>query len=277
MPMSTLPLPIGITSPPSSVARPWSCGRVAPPDVDLAGEVGVELVDRGGEDGLLVPRRPVQRVERHAAVDPAGGVARVQRVRQRRQQVLGGAGGLLDDLQRLAADLLGEVVRRQAADQRLGQLAVVQALEVAAQLVDEAQAHLVGHDLVVEDPLLALGHGHRLGQQVVHLHHLDAAVAHLGDEVEVVALGVLDPQHVVEQQLVAVARRQAAVRHARRADHHLAQLADFRMHAELALRLALAFGFAFAACLCHDELLAGLDGDGAGRQTVDAVDARRPR
>ncbi len=25
MPMSTLPLPMGMTSPPSSVARPWSC------------------------------------------------------------------------------------------------------------------------------------------------------------------------------------------------------------------------------------------------------------
>ena len=111
--------------------------------------------------------------------------------------------------------LLGEVVRRQAADQRFGELAVVEALEVAAQLVDEAEAHLVRHDLVVEDPLLALGHRHRLGQQVVHLHDLDAAVAHLGDEVEVVALGVLDPQHVVEQQLVAVGRRQARVRDVR--------------------------------------------------------------
>jgi hypothetical protein len=39
----------------------------------------------------------------------------------------------------------------------------------------------------------------------VHLDDLDAAVAHLHHEVEVVALGVLDPQHVVEQQLVAVA------------------------------------------------------------------------
>ena len=115
-------------------------GRIAPPDVDLAGEVRMELVDRGREDRLLVPRRPVQRIERHAAVDPAGRVARVQRVRQRRQQVLGGAGGFLGHLQRLAADLLREVVRRQAADQRLGELAVVETLEIAAQLVDEAQA-----------------------------------------------------------------------------------------------------------------------------------------
>ena len=39
-------------------------GGVAPPDIDLAGEVGVEFVDRRGEDRFLVPRRPVERVER---------------------------------------------------------------------------------------------------------------------------------------------------------------------------------------------------------------------
>ena len=96
-------------------------GRVAPPDVDLAGEVGVELVDRRGEDRLLVARGPVQRVQRHAAVDPAGRVARVERVRQRRQQVLGGARGLARDLERLAADLLREPPRstgRRSASRR---------------------------------------------------------------------------------------------------------------------------------------------------------------
>ena len=188
-----------------------------------------------------MPRRPVERIERHAAVDPAGGVARVQRVRQRRQQVFGDAGRFLDHLQRLAADRLGEFERREAADQGFGEDAVVEAFEVAAQLVDEAEADLVGHDLVVEDPLLALRDRDGLGEQVVHLHHVDAAVAHLGDEVEVVALGVLDPQHVVEQQLVAVGRRQPLVRPTGRADHHLAQLADFRMDAE--------FDF---VCACHD-------------------------
>ena len=54
-------------------------------------------------------------------------------------------------------------------------------------------------------------------------------------EVEVVALGVVDPQDVVEQQVVAVGRRQALMRAARRADHDLAQLADLRVDAELGL------------------------------------------
>ena len=112
-----------------------------------------------------------------------------------------------------------------------------EAVEKGRALVDQAEADLVGHDLVVEDPLLRLGNGHRLGQQVVHLDDVDAAVAHLRDEVEVVALGVLHPQHVVEQQLVAVGRREALVRAARRADQDLAQLPDLGVDAELRLAL----------------------------------------
>jgi len=201
----------------------------------------MELVDGRRQDRFFMPRRPVQRVEGDPAVDPAGGVARVQGVRQRWQQVFGDAGRFLHDLQRLAADRLRELERREAADQGFCEDAVVEAFEVTAQLVDEAEADLVGHDLVVENPLLAFRDRDGLGQQVVHLHHVDAAVAHLGDEVEVVALGVLDPEHVVEQQLVAVGRRETLVRTSGRADHHLAQLADFRMDTELDF-----------VCACHD-------------------------
>ena len=162
-------------------------GRVAPPDVDLAGEVRMELVDRRGEDRLLVARRPVQRVQGHAAVDPAGRVAGVERVRQRRQQIFGDARGLADELQHLAAVRLGEFLGRQAADQGLRKLAVRQAFEIAADLVDEAEPDLVGHDLVVEDPFLGFGNRHGLGEQIVHLDDFDAAVAHLLHEVEMVA------------------------------------------------------------------------------------------
>ena len=107
----------------------------------------------------------------------------------------------------------------------------VQALEIGAGVLDQAEADLVGGDLAVEQP----GPGgrvlQRLGEQVVHLDHLDAALAHLGHEVEMVALGVLHPQHVVEQQVVAVGRGQPLVRPARRADQDLAQRADLGMHA----------------------------------------------
>jgi hypothetical protein len=41
-----------------------------------------------------------------------------------------------------------------------------------------------------------------------------------------VTFGVLDPQHVIEQQSVAIGGREALMGAARRADHHLPQLAD---------------------------------------------------
>jgi hypothetical protein len=59
-----------------------------------------------------------------------------------------------------------------------------------------------------------------------------------------VALGSLHPQDVIEQEGVAVAGRQALVGESGRADHHLAQLPNFRMDAKLN-----------ALQLCHDNLL----------------------
>ena len=45
----------------------------------------------------------------------------------------------------------------------------------------------------------------RLRQHIVQFDDLHPAIAHLGHEVEVVACGVLHPQHVVEEQGVAIA------------------------------------------------------------------------
>ena len=50
---------------------------------------------------------------------------------------------------------------------------------------------------------------HGLGQQVVHLRRHRTAVAQLVDEVEMIALGVIDPQDVVEKQVVAIGGRRA--------------------------------------------------------------------
>ena len=180
-----------------------------------------------------MPRRPVERVDGDAAIDPAGRIAREDGVRQWRQQVFGDARRLADELQHLAAMGLGEVVGRQSADQGFGQLAGGEAFEIAADLVDQAKPDLVRHHLVVEDPLLGFWDCNRLGQEVVHFDDLDPAVAHLLHEVEMVALGGLDPDHVIEQQLVAVGGRQALMGAPGRADHHLAQLSDLRVHAEV--------------------------------------------
>ena len=76
----------------------------------------------------------------------------------------------------------------------------------------------------------------RLGEQVRQQEHLDASLAHPSDELVVLVLRPLDPQHVVEQQVVVVRRRQALQAEVRAVDHHLAQLADLGMHTELAHR-----------------------------------------
>ena len=73
----------------------------------------------------------------------------------------------------------GELLGRQAADQRFGELAVGQAFKIAADLVDQSKADLVRHHLVVEDPFFGFGDRDGFGEQIVHLHDVDAAVAHL--------------------------------------------------------------------------------------------------
>ncbi|MNZ27311.1 hypothetical protein D3C78_445270 [compost metagenome] len=119
-----------------------------------------------------------------------------------------------------------------AAYEELGDLARLQAFDPGADFIDQADADLVVGELAVEDPLQCFLVLHDVGEQVVHFQDIDAALAHLGDEVEVVALGLVDPDHVVEQQLVAVVGGQAHMCEPRRADHYLMQFAGFRMNAE---------------------------------------------
>ena len=207
--------------------------RVSPPHVDTAGKVGMEAIDRGREDGFLMARRPIQWVERNAAIDPACGITRVERVGQWRQQVFGDAGRLFDQRQLFTANVFGKLFGGKPPDKRLGQLARRQRFQIAAYFIQQAQAKLIGHDLVVEDPCARFGQRHGLGQQIVHLHDVDATVAHLVHEIKVIALGVIDPQHVVKQQRVAVRRRQPLMRAAWCAHHDFTQHAHFRMHAKL--------------------------------------------
>ena len=88
---------------------------------------------------------------------------------------------------------------------------------------------------MIENPLLAFRNRYRFGQQAVHLDHIDAAVAHFGHEIEVIAFGVLHPHHIIEQQVVAIAGREALMGTAGCTDHDLTQLADFRVDAEFGL------------------------------------------
>ena len=72
-----------------------------------------------------------------------------------------------------------------------------------------------------------------LGEQVLQFEDLHTAIDHLGNEVEVVAAGLLQPDDVVEQQLVAVLRGQPLMRKSRCAHHDSPQLARLRPHSQL--------------------------------------------
>jgi hypothetical protein len=117
--------------------------------------------------------------------------------------------------------LSGSSFAERPPEHGLGKRARRQAVEVGARVLDQTETDLVGRDLAIEQPGLGARILQRLGEQVVHLDHVDAALAHLGDEVEMVALGVLHPQHVIEQQRVAVGRGQPLVGASRRAHQHL--------------------------------------------------------
>ncbi|CPU64400.1 Uncharacterised protein [Mycobacteroides abscessus] len=193
----------------------------------------MERVDRLHEERLLLARRPVQRVERQPAVDPAGGVARVQGVGQRREQVLEPARRLAREVHVAGAVVVGQVGRREAADEKPRELALAQRVEVGPRALDEPQAHLVRHDLAVEHPRPRLRDRERLREEVVQLDDLDAPVRQLVDEVEVVALGGLHPHDVVEEEVVGVRRGQPLVRQPRCADEDLAQAPHLRVDAVL--------------------------------------------
>ena len=94
-------------------------------------------------------------------------------------------------------------------------------------LVHQGQAHgvLRGRHLDQALPALVAG-GERLGEEGLEQEDLDAALPHPGDELVVLVLGALDPQHVVEEQVVVVGRRQPLETELRAVDHHLSQAPD---------------------------------------------------
>src|SRR4029450_5616088 len=146
-------------------------------------------------------------------------------------------------------DLLAEVDPGfgdgQAADQVLREIVRLEVRQRAPDLVDERHADRVlgGRDLdQPATPLVA--RGQRLREQVAEQEDLDAALTHLVDEPVVLVLRALDPQDVVEQQLVMVRGGQSLEAEPRPVDHALAELAHFRIGTEVrhhpSARLALA-------------------------------------
>ena len=118
---------------------------------------------------------------------------------------------LAERRQEAAAHVVGHILIGDAADQEVRQLIRREFGQPRPDLVAQARADEVIGDLAVQHPVTALGYGDHLGEQVLQLEDLDVVVLDLRHEIEVVASRLLQPDHVVEQQLVAVLRGQSLV------------------------------------------------------------------
>ena len=109
------------------------------------------------EQRLVVPRRPVQRIQRDAAVDPASGVAGVQRVRQRWHQVLTATQSLASHARGGGSGCCRQVVGCEASDQEPGEGPGIQAVQVSPRVLDETGTDLIGVILRSKSQDLASG------------------------------------------------------------------------------------------------------------------------
>ena len=126
---------------------------------------------------------------------------------------------------------------REASDQVLRERVGRHVPEGAPDLVNEGDTNRVLGDRDLDQPLPSLlARGQRLREEVLEEVDLDPPLAHLLDEAIVLELRPLDPQHVVEQQLVVVRRGQPLETEIRAMDHHLAQLAHLGVGTELCHR-----------------------------------------
>ena len=123
---------------------------------------------------------------------------------------------------------------RQATDQVRGERAPAPSPHSTdAHLVDqrEADRELRGGHLDQPAPPLVAGR-ERLPEQVLEQEHLDTTLAHPRHELVVLVLRALDPQHVVEQQVVVVRRGQPLQAELGPVHHHLPEPAHLRVDAE---------------------------------------------
>jgi hypothetical protein len=126
----------------------------------------------------------------------------------------------------------GQVGAGDAADQQFGQRARLDLLGQRAQRPGQRGTDQFGGAHAVQDEFARLREREGLGQQHVEVVDLDAAVAqHLGEYVVLLA-GLGGPQHVVEEQFVAVRGCQSAQFQAGAVHDGLAQLSDFGSDAQ---------------------------------------------
>ncbi len=210
------------------VGPPPVLPAAAEPDGEgLGGEHGVERVDRLHDQRLGLAGRLGHGVDGHPVEDPAGRVSLEQEVGKGWQQQRVGIAGVPQP-----AQLDVDVVAGDAPDQEVGHVGGLGGLDPRLGLLGHPDADLALVEDVGHDPVLGVGLGEGLGEQDLGLEHLDPPLAHHLTEGVVLALGLGHPQHVVEEQVLGVRRREAGVLETGAVDEHLAQGADLRVDAE---------------------------------------------
>jgi len=175
-----------------------------------------------------------QRASEGEAAEPAYPLVQVER---RDIEVVAEAAGLVEPVRvvEVKSNASGEVlaVTAETGDrvERGALLAEIDPRDVQSSL-DQAEADLVGGDLAVEQPRLGGRVLQRLGQQLMHLDHLDPTLFHFQHEVVVILLRFVHPEHVVEQQRIAVRRGQPLVGEIRAVHDHRAQRSDLRVRSQ---------------------------------------------
>ena len=228
MPIITVPFPIGCTSPPSTCALPQS---VSAPPSQIGKSADAKIgwkrytvsmsIDSGLRAGLVIG----------LMVTPS----KIQHDGSRWKRKLGRGGSNM-----LSASADSQTRPR---SRRTSSFVMPPIRKSAASVWEASSSHSRARrggtdaDLelaedVLAHPGLRLGRLECLGQQGLDLEHLDAPFAHHLAEGVVLLLRLAHPEHVVEQQLLGIGRREPFVLEAGSVDHDPAQRADFGMNAE---------------------------------------------
>ena len=181
--------------------------RVAPQPLLDGREVRVEAVDRLHQQRLVAPCAEVQRVERVPVADPAGRVPRVEHVRQRRHQVVArppvGAGRV---------EVGGPGSPRQVLDAHAADEQLRQPEAAATRGAPGSARRRAGRPRSRRPCGRAASRGPPGRRGSARARRAARAPPRPGrervDEGTVIALRLLDPEHVVEEQVLAVARRE---------------------------------------------------------------------
>src|SRR6185503_9099613 len=143
---------------------------------------------------------------------------------------LGAAEGLRQEAFEMA---VLEIRNRNPADQMIRELVGRHFIQPGPERLRCPQADCIGRDPAIEDEAPSLLALQGLPEQLVELQNLDSALLHLHHEIVVVLLRLLHPDHIVEEKVLAIPRRQALMGEAWAADHDGPQLAYLGVDAKL--------------------------------------------